>query len=296
MNGPFFVGVLNGKGAGIMANIYDAKWVEQYYDECGEKEWDRLTGDPEGEVKLYIHRHYMKKYINAGDRVLEIGPGPGRFTQVLAELGAKVVLADISSEQLKLNRQKASELGFGHAVEEHIQLDVCDMSVLADDAFDAVVCYGGPLSYVFERVNDALAEIKRVLKPTGKALLSVMSLWGAMHRSLEGVLALPQKVNRRIVATGDVCPLTYPESKHNCHMFRAKELQGLLKRHDFMVLDMSASNCVSTVWDNRLGEVRKDAARWEHLLRLELEACSQPGCLDMGTHMLAIVQKAEREN
>ena len=274
-----------------MTEKYDANWVENFYDNCPEQEWDRLVKDPEGQVKLHIHRHYLEKHIKTGDRVLEIGPGPGRFTQIIAELGAKIVLADISSAQLELNRHKAREHGFDHAVETHVQLDVCDMSAVEDETFDAVVCYGGPVSYVFERSGEALIEIKRVLKPSGKALLSVMSLWGTVHKFLDDILGLPGEVNQAIVRTGDLCPQNYPESKHNCHMFRASELRELLESYNFSVLDMSASNCISTLWNERMDEARKDPAQWEQVLELELEACSQPGCLDMGTHTIAVARK-----
>ena len=97
---------------------YDAKWVEQFYDEYGEKEWDRLVRDPEGEVKLHVHRHYLEKYVTSGARVLEVGAGAGRFTQILVELGARVTVADLSSVQLELNRKYADEFTFEHGVED----------------------------------------------------------------------------------------------------------------------------------------------------------------------------------
>lgn len=40
-----------------------------------------------------------------------------------------------------------------------------------------MVAYGGPLSYVFGRVTEALREIRRVMKPGAPFLSSVMSLW-----------------------------------------------------------------------------------------------------------------------
>ena len=278
---------------GRLTTRYDSKWVEGFYDEYGELEWGRLVKDPENEVKLHVHRHYLAKYIQAGWRVLEIGPGPGRFTQILVELGARVVLVDISAGQLELNHTKAVELGFDHAVEQRLQLDMCDMGVLGDEAFDAVVCYGGPLSYVFDQAGRALGEGRRVLRPGGVALFSVMSLWGAVHRFLDGVLKLPAEVNRPIVRTGDLCPETLPEGKHHAHMYRAPELRELLESNRLTVLEMSASNCVSTARGDVLDEARADEAKWQHVLELELEACREPGCVDMGTHTIAVTRKEE---
>jgi SAM-dependent methyltransferase len=50
------------------------------------------------------------------------------------------------------------------------RLDVCDLSHLADGAFDAAVCFGGPLSYVRGRSAEALAELTRVTRPGGHVL------------------------------------------------------------------------------------------------------------------------------
>ena len=53
------------------------------------------------------------------------------------------------------------------------------------ESFDAVVAYGGPLSYVFERLPRALAEVLRVLKPHGLFLTSAMCLWyGVVGREM----------------------------------------------------------------------------------------------------------------
>ena len=50
-------------------------------------EWERLIETPRDLVSLHIHTHYLKQHIKRGDNVLEIGPGPGRFTIELAKIG-----------------------------------------------------------------------------------------------------------------------------------------------------------------------------------------------------------------
>jgi hypothetical protein len=75
-------------------------------------------------------------------------------------------------------------------------------------------------------------------------------------------------------------------------LFRAAELREFLEGHQVTILNLSASNCVSTVWGESLKEIRADPERWYELLRMEIEACQQPGCLEMGTHLLAVIRKA----
>ena len=100
---------------------YDPAQAARYFDEFGMQEWQRLTATPVAEVSLHIHTHYLQKYVAAGSRVLEIGAGAGRFTQVLADLGAYICVADISATQLKLNQELAQKFEFAHAVEAWVQ-------------------------------------------------------------------------------------------------------------------------------------------------------------------------------
>ena len=274
-----------------MTNLYDPNFVARYFDELGEREWTRLVNTPADEIKLYIHSHYLENYIQKGDLVLDIGAGPGRFTQLLVSLGATAIVADISHQQIELNKRYATELNFAHGVKDWLQLDICDLSTFADQMFDAVVCYGNPIGYVFEKKDQALAEVLRVLKPRGKAFLSVASLWGSLHELLPAVLNVDPEKNADIIRTGDLYFDASEGLRHRCHLFRGIEFRDFLDGHRVSILDLSASNCVSTVWGEKLMNVRADSARWNELLRMELEACRQPGCLDMGTHMLAVIEK-----
>ncbi len=135
----------------ISVQRYDPEWVSGYYGAYGDREWHRWEGYPTMEVKRHVHRHYLEQYIREGDYVLEVGAGAGRFTQIFAELGARGLVVDISRVQLELNRQHAQESGFEHAVQDMLEVDMCDMGALEDETFDAIVCYGGPLSYAFEK-------------------------------------------------------------------------------------------------------------------------------------------------
>jgi SAM-dependent methyltransferase len=270
---------------------YKRDQVAKHYDEYGDKEWHRLTQTPTEEIKLHIHTHYIEQYVQPGSHVLEVGAGAGRFTQVLADLDCRILVADISPVQLDLNHKHGEELGFAEAVEGWVQIDVCNQADLEPASFDAVVCYGGVLSYVFERASEAVGECARVLKKDGTFLASVMSLWGTAHSTLNNALNAPIGLNKRITDTGDLTPENYPMGKHFCHMYRAGEFHDLISRVGLEVITMAASNCLSTRWNDRLAHIRDDAEKWSELLRMELEATRESGCLDMGTHLIAVARK-----
>lgn len=272
---------------------YDRAHIARYFDAYGDREWVRLVADPINEINLHIHTHYLKKYVPQRAKVLEIGAGPGRFTQILAEIGATVVVGDVSSKQLELNKDNARKLGFASAVEDWLLADIVDLGQFVKESFDVVVAYGGPFSYVLEKRDTALRECLQVLKPGGRLLLSVMSLWGTLHFDLVSVVRdIASEVNCRVIASGDLVPETYDNRGHYMHMFQAEELEDWLKQNGVQVLALSASGCLSLTWGDSLAEIREHQEKWDLLLGLELEACAQPGTLDMGMHLLAVGQKS----
>ena len=83
--------------------------MRAYFDDFAGAEWERLERDIAGGVSLEVHRQFLKRFINEGDRVLEVGAGPARFTQELIDQGAKVVVTDFSSIPLELIRVRHAD-------------------------------------------------------------------------------------------------------------------------------------------------------------------------------------------
>jgi SAM-dependent methyltransferase len=171
-------------------------------------------------------------------------------------------------------------------------LDIVDLSCFPASHFDAVVCYGGALSYVFDRADEALAGLLRVTKPGGLVLLSVMSLLGAGRQTLSDVLALTKQYGLadmdRARQTGDI-PLG--SQKHICRMYRFSSLQALLSRHPCTLVAASASNFLSVGNETVLAAADTSPELWNTLLKWEEDFCSEPGALDGGTHILAAVRR-----
>ena len=76
------------------------------------------------------------------------------------------------------------------------------------------------------------------------------------------------------------------------HLFRAGELRRWLEATGLTVCDLSASHCLSVTWNDTLGQIKSDPEKWNDLLRMEVQACADEGCLNMGTHMIAVVRKS----
>jgi SAM-dependent methyltransferase len=274
--------------------MYDAAYMRSFYDTYGEREWERFERSPMDRVNFHVHLHYLQEFIRAGDTVLDVGAGPGRFTIEMARLGARVHVGDLSPAQLELNRQKVSEAGYESAVIAREIMDIADLSSLDGEQFDAVVCFGGPLSYVFGRAGGAIAELLRVTKPGGHLLVSVMSLFGTLRLYFDGVLDLVERYGlgpglEDVIATGDLSAEV--NDGHPMHLFRSDELMALLAQQGGDVVAASAANFLSPGHRAFLESVMDRPEIWEAVLRAEVEACRQPGALDGGTHLIAVARR-----
>ncbi len=140
---------------------------------------------PEGLEPVDFARRggFLLGHVRAGERVLDVGCGEGRFAAELARIGARPVGIDVAAEPLRRAR------------EHHPELDLRQVPAegawpLADASFDAV--WAGE---VIEHVADTagwLSEVRRVLHSGGVLLLSTpnhgrlqMLRWALVPRAFE---------------------------------------------------------------------------------------------------------------
>jgi len=265
---------------------YDAAHVASFYDEFGEREWTRFEDARTPAPSLDVHLGQLRRFVRPNDRVLDVGAGPGRFTIELAQLGAHVVVADVSQGQLDLNRDRVAGAGVEEHVEERVTADVTDLSRWNDESFDAAVCFGGPLSYALEHAETGISELLRVTKDGGHVLVSVMSLVGTITHYLPILLDLVRRdgaaKSDEVVRTGFL-----PEEPDYGHLpmklFRWSELEALLSRHGTIVA-ASAAGLLP-------GAQPEEPELRAFLARTELALAEEPGALDCGEHILAVVRK-----
>ena len=112
---------------------------------------------------LRVRLKFLLARVRAGERVLDVGCGEGRFTAELAAAGVHGVGIDVAEEPLRRAR------GAHPGVDVRL-IDACGPWPLADASFDAV--WAGE---VIEHVADTaawLSEVRRVLRPGGRLLVS----------------------------------------------------------------------------------------------------------------------------
>ena len=253
---------------------FDPEYVQSWYDDYGDRESQRWSKSPAFRMQYEIYVRHLRQRVRPGVRLLDCGCGPGTYARIAMELGARVTCLDLSPVQLAACRELAP------GADDYVLGTITDLSGFADASFDMCLALGGPLSYCFDQVGHAIRELSRVTRPDGLLGVSVMSLNGALHHHLRGVLAVPPELNRRIVASGD---LPRDVSGHECHMFRVDELGGLLTDAGLVDVELSASGFLIPLGELDVPEI--GSAEWEWLLEAELAASVEsPGA---GTHIIA---------
>ena len=108
-------------------STWDPARTAEFFDEYGEQEWLRFENGRTPGPSLTTHIRALEGYVRPGDRVLDAGSGPGRFTLEMLRLGAHVTALDISPGQLELLRARVPDV-------EAVVGDITDLSRFPDDA------------------------------------------------------------------------------------------------------------------------------------------------------------------
>ena len=261
-------------------STWDPVRTAEFFDEYGEQEWTRFERGVTPAPSIAIHTQILEGYVRPGDKVLDAGCGPGRFTLELLRLGSHVTALDISPGQLELLRARVPDI-------EAVVGDVTDLSRFPDDAFDVTVCFGGPLSYVVDRAERAIAELARVTRPGGHLLVSVMGLAGAVIHYAPILVELARRdgpaKSLEVARTG-----VLPEGEGYGHlamrMYLWEELEELLAPHG-EVVEGAASGVLPHV------EVEEPEIR-ALLQQFEEKLAYDPGSRSCGEHIIGVLRVA----
>jgi SAM-dependent methyltransferase len=181
--------------------------VRDYYEGL----WNRLPDDlsaPDFELR----RAFLLERVRAGERALDLGCGSGDFTRELAAAGANAVGVEVAAAALARAAARHPELDFRIApIEGPLPFEDC--------SFELVWA-----SEVIEHVADTarwLSEVRRVLSPGGRLLLSTPS-----HGRLR-------------VAVGGIERFSEPLGDH-LHLYTRASLRELLEEFAFGAIRVGA--------------------------------------------------------
>lgn len=129
----------------------------------------------------------MDRYIKPGDRILDIGGGPGRYSIYYAKKGCEVTLVDLSAENVKFALEKSKEMNVNIKA---ITGDAREVDKLVEGKFDHIFVMG-PMYHLLDEKDrtKALNAAITLLKDRGIMYVSFIFMFSGM---IYGMKYMPQ--------------------------------------------------------------------------------------------------------
>jgi len=145
-------------------------WNEFYdWSEMGD-EWtlgaEKYKGIDPKKWKSDLVNNMLQKYIKKDSNVLEIGPGGGRWTELLQKISKKLILVDISPKCLDICKKRFLN-------SDNIEYNVIkkNLEFLDDSTVDYIWSYDVFVHINPSTIKNYISDFKRILKPNGIAII-----------------------------------------------------------------------------------------------------------------------------
>jgi len=125
----------------------------------------RLVQPPQG---------FLRRHVTSGDSVADLGCGPGHYTIPLTKIvghDGAVCAVDFDPAAISSLTSKAERLGLDGVLDAHVA-SAADIDFIESESLDFVLAEG--LLCCMTDHAGAVAQIKRILRPGGRAWISVM--------------------------------------------------------------------------------------------------------------------------
>ncbi|HEV2429460.1 MAG TPA: class I SAM-dependent methyltransferase, partial [Thermoplasmata archaeon] len=237
-----------------------------------EREWKRYEGTPQRDLFRILRRRFLARHARSNGWVVEIGPGPGRFTPEIGDARAHRVVLDLSGGMLEAVRRRWPKTGSG-PVPSLLRGDA-RWPPLRDGRFDAVVALGNSVGFGGTDAPGLLDQIADLVAPNGRFVVEAVTGSGEVSRDLRRLP--PNAVSRllrgpvemvlaRLEREGfDPLPPRDPE-RHGFHRFTLRALVEALGRHRIEVTESMAVAPALGSEPTRIAAVARDPLAWEHL-------------------------------
>ncbi|HYA53990.1 MAG TPA: class I SAM-dependent methyltransferase [Thermoplasmata archaeon] len=268
--------------------------VRERFDASVRREWARYEGEPWRALVRELRERFVRRHLPR-DRgwVLELGPGPGRFTATLLGDSARLVAVDLSLPMLRaLSRRQAVR---SKAARLRRVRGAGELLPFRAGAFRASVALGNILGFSAGDGERLLSELARVTHPGGLLILDVASPVGATtdflsmaahRRLLSKVLRDPEfYFLNRVLGPSDRTRQPYAPERWGYFEFdfyTAAGAERALAAAGFRVIDRMALAPISAYRGRLTTIARRERRTWRNLLAVEERAGRRPGTLETG--------------
>lgn len=264
--------------------------IDQFYTKTSEE--NRLSLGL-GPLEYERNTELISRYLSAGknDTVIDVGGGPGIYSEWLAKMGHTVYLVDPVAKHIKQAKLRASKLKkpFQCLPGESRRLDI------KDGHADLVILHG-PL-YHLQSEQDRILSIKealRVLKPGGIVLgFAINYTASTITGLLNGMIHEPvfyEMCSQELQTGLHAPPQNWPGLLPEAYFHRPDQLRKEFETGGFKELEILAVE--GMIWlDSKYFETRSTPAKKEAIMNLLRMTERDPSVLSMSPHMMIAGRK-----
>lgn len=263
------------------------KYLNDFYNNYDEDERLKLK---HGSVEFLTTMHYIENYLNAGDRILEIGAGTGRYSHALARYGYAVDAIELVEHNIEVFNKNT-------LVEENItvrQGNALDLSAIPDSQYDITLLLG-PLYHLYNKQDkqQAIREAMRVTKTGGIIFCAYVISDGCLID--EGFYRGNINV-AEYVKNGLLDPITFAaksEPKDLFELVRKEDIDELMSIFPAERLHYVAADGCSLLM--RDGIDAMDDETFQLYLKYHFATCERGDLLGITSHAVDIFRKANAQ-
>jgi len=235
----------------------------------------------------------MNEFIPPGSTILDVGAGPGRYSIELAKAGHNVTLLDLSSQNVELAKQKASEMGVH--ISEFVHGNALDLSRFEDSSF-GVVLLMGPLYHLVEPTDRdrAIREALRVLQPGGLLFASFITRYAVYVDLLKrdpAQIALYARTYEQLMETAVHIPTEKNPGFTDAYFAHPTEIEPLMTRHGLTTIRLAVAEGFIAPAEAAVNALPQDL--FDEWVEVCYRLGTDPTIWGAGEHMLYVGRKGE---
>ena len=238
-----------------------------------------------GQVEYLTTMRYIKRYLQPGMRVLEVGAATGRYSLTLARMGYDVTAIELVQHNIDIFKKKLKP---GDKVDLQ-QGNALDLSRFEGNSFDMALLLG-PMYHLFAKEDQsrALEEALRVTKPGGMVFVAYV---------ISDMAILTSGIGKKryfwdYLEDGHIVPGTYECIAHPGNLFqpcRKEDIEALTAPLPCRRLHYVATDGVAQL--NTTALARMTPEQFEQFMKYHFFICERPDMTGATNHSLDILRK-----